>query len=73
VSDDGIKDMSNAALITIIVREASTTQIENVFMVKSRPTSTWRWYVKRIRDNKFQMTFPNSQTIQDLAFPKRCA
>jgi hypothetical protein len=35
--------MSNTALITITVREASATQIENMFMVKSGPTSTWRW------------------------------
>jgi hypothetical protein len=63
VSDDGIKDMSSAALITITVREASATQIDNVFKVKSGPTTTWRWYVKRICDNKFQMIFPNFQTI----------
>jgi hypothetical protein len=66
-TDEGIKDMSTTALITVTVGQANARQIENEFRLKAGPNSTWRWYAKRIGEGKYQMRFPNAQTIDDLA------
>lgn len=39
-NEDGVKDMSNVALIVVTAGEASTRQIENEFRLKARPNST---------------------------------
>jgi hypothetical protein len=52
-NDDGIKDMSNTALITITEGVATAKQVENEFKLKAGPASTWRWYAKKVDDNKF--------------------
>lgn len=60
--------MSNTALITITKGVATAKQVENEFKLKAGPASTWRWYAKKVDDNKFQMSFPNSKTIEDIAY-----
>lgn len=60
--------MSNTALITITEGVATAKQVENEFKLKAGPASTWRWYAKKVDDNKFQMSFPNSKTIEDIAY-----
>jgi len=60
--------MSNTALITITEGVATTKQVENEFKLKAGPASTWRLYAKKVDDNKFQMSFPNSKTIEDIAY-----
>jgi len=62
---EGAKDMSTTALIT--VKQMLDKLIENEFKMKAGPNSLWRWYAKRIGEGKYQMRFPNSQTIEDLA------
>ena len=62
-----IKDMSTTALITITAGQANARDMENEFKLKAGPTSTWRWFAKRIAEVKYQMRFPNTQTIDDLA------
>lgn len=46
-SDDGIKDMSNIALITITQGVVSAKQIESEFRLKAGPESTWGWYAQK--------------------------
>jgi hypothetical protein len=45
--------MSNTALITITEGVATAKQVENEFKLKAGPASTWRWYAKKVDDNKF--------------------
>ncbi|CAN6199371.1 unnamed protein product [Urochloa humidicola] len=66
--DDSTKDMSNWALITIIEGVASAKQIEGEFKAMAGPSSTWRWYAKKVAENKFQMKFPSAKKVEDLAF-----
>lgn len=66
-NEEGLKDMSNVALVTVTSGQATARQIEGEFKLKARPSSTWRWYAKRILEGKYQMRFPNSQNIDDLA------
>jgi predicted Zn-ribbon and HTH transcriptional regulator len=66
-ADEGIKDMSTTALITITAGQANARDIENEFRLKAGPNSTWRWYAKRVGEGRYQMRFPNAQTIDDLA------
>jgi hypothetical protein len=66
-TEEGIKDMSNVALVTVTSGQADARQIEREFKMKAGPNSTWRWYAKRISEGKYQMRFPNSQNIDDLA------
>ncbi|CAN6285278.1 unnamed protein product [Urochloa humidicola] len=66
--DGTSKDMSNWALISIIEGVASAKQIEGEFKAMAGPSSTWRWYAKKIAENKFQMKFPTAQKVDDLAF-----
>jgi hypothetical protein len=68
VTEEGIKDMSNIALITITEGVATAKQIEAEFRLKAGPESSWRWYAKKIDDNKFQMRFPNAKTIEDVSY-----
>lgn len=65
---EGIKDMSNTALITVTIRTTIAKKIENEFKIIAGPESTWRWYAKKEDENKFQMRFPNTKSIDDVAF-----
>jgi hypothetical protein len=66
-ADEGIKDMSTTALITITAGQANARDIENEFRLKAGPNSSWRWYAKKVGEGRYQMRFPNAQTIDDLA------
>jgi hypothetical protein len=66
-ADEGIKDMATMALITITAGQGTARDIENDFRLKAGPNSSWRWYAKKVGENRYQMTFPNVQTIEDLA------
>lgn len=66
-ADEGIKDMATTALIIITAGQATARDIENEFRLKAGPNSSWRWYAKRIGEGRYQMRFPNTQTIEDLA------
>jgi hypothetical protein len=43
-------------------------QIEGEFKAQAGPASTWRWFAKKIADNKFQMKFPTAQKVEELSF-----
>lgn len=66
-ADDGIKDMSTTTPVIITSSQATARDVENEFRMKAGPNSTWRWYAKRLGEGKYQMRFPNAQTIDDLA------
>jgi hypothetical protein len=66
-NEEGIKDMSTTALVTVTSGQATARQIENEFKMKAGPNSSWRWFAKRVGEGKYQMRFPNAQTIEDLA------
>jgi hypothetical protein len=66
-TEEGIKDMSSTALITITAGEATGREIENEVKLKAGPNSSWRWYAKKLGEGKYQMRFPNAQTIDDIA------
>jgi hypothetical protein len=59
-SNEGIKDMSTTALVTVTARQATARQIENEFKLKAGPNSSWRWFAKGIGEGKYHMRFPNS-------------
>ena len=40
--------MANCALITILEGEATARQIEHEFRTQAGPTSSWRWYAKKL-------------------------
>ncbi|CAO2203360.1 unnamed protein product [Urochloa humidicola] len=61
-------DKTNLALITVTEGVANARQIENEFKAKAGPNSTWRWYAKKVADNKFQLKFPTSNSVEDLSF-----
>jgi predicted Zn-ribbon and HTH transcriptional regulator len=65
---DTVKDNSNYALITIKQGEASARQVEAEFKAQAGQNSTWRWYAKKIAENKFQMKFPTTKKVEELAF-----
>ncbi|CAN6288347.1 unnamed protein product [Urochloa humidicola] len=67
-TDDNSRDMSNWALITITSGAVTAKQIEGEFKTMAGPNSNWRWYAKRVADNKYQMKFPSAQKVDDLAF-----
>jgi hypothetical protein len=67
-SGDTSKDNSNYALITIKHGEASARQVEAEFKAQAGQNSTWRWYAKKISENKFQMKFPTAKKVEELAF-----
>ena len=45
--------MVSKTCLTLLWLPSLSGGLGNVFKVKSGPTSTWRWYVKRIGHNKF--------------------
>uniref|UniRef100_K3Z0A5 CCHC-type domain-containing protein n=1 Tax=Setaria italica TaxID=4555 RepID=K3Z0A5_SETIT len=59
-------DMANCALITIKEGEVTARQVEGEFKVG--PTSTWRWYAKKVVENKFQIKFPTARKVEELSF-----
>lgn len=42
--------------------------MEREFKAQAGPSSTWRWFAKKISDNKFQMKFPTAQKVEELPF-----
>ena len=70
VSDFGIKDMSNTSLRTITVRVATAKQVQNEFKLKASPTSSQRWFAKKIGENKYKMRFSTAKAIEDIAYFK---
>jgi hypothetical protein len=47
-TEEGIKDMSTIALVTVTSGQATARQIENEFKLKAWPNSSWRWFAKRV-------------------------
>jgi hypothetical protein len=60
-SEDGVRDSSNFALITIKEGVVSARQVEEEFKAQAGPSSTWRWFAKKVGENKFQMKFPTAK------------
>jgi hypothetical protein len=63
-SGENVKAISNFALIT--VKEGTTTarQVEVEFKAQAGPNSTWRWFAKKVAENKFQMKFPTTKKVE---------
>jgi hypothetical protein len=61
------KDMANTAIITIKEGLVTARQVEGEFKAQDGPSSTWRWFAKKISDNKFQMKFPTAQKLEELS------
>lgn len=55
--------MSNLVIIEVIQGEVLARQIESEFKILAGEGSTWRWYAKKIGEKKYQMRFPNAQTL----------
>ncbi|KAG2632455.1 hypothetical protein PVAP13_2NG096246, partial [Panicum virgatum] len=66
--EDDPREMANCALITITRGIVTARQLENEFKSQAGPTSTWRWFAKKIADNKYQMRFPTAKKVEDLSF-----
>ncbi|RLM73960.1 hypothetical protein C2845_PM15G05560 [Panicum miliaceum] len=60
--------MANCALITITRGSVTGKQLENEFRAQAGPNSTWRWFAKKVADNKFQLRFPTAKKVEDLSF-----
>lgn len=58
--------MANYALITIKEGEVTARQVEGEFKGQAGPTSTWRWYEKKVAENKFQIKFPRTKKVEEL-------
>ncbi|KAK3132998.1 hypothetical protein QOZ80_6AG0530650 [Eleusine coracana subsp. coracana] len=58
-----------AACVVINVKDGEMTarQLENEFKTLAGPSSTWRWYAKRITDKQFQMRFPTEKKVDEAA------
>nr|TKW37362.1 hypothetical protein SEVIR_1G042300v2 [Setaria viridis] len=65
---DATKDMAYCALMTIKEGEVTARQVEGEFKTQAGPTSTWRWYAKKVAENKFQMKFPTAKKVEELSF-----
>jgi hypothetical protein len=65
---EATKELTNTAVITIKEGVVNARQIEGEFKAQAGPTSTWRWFAKKIADNKFQMKFPTAQKVEELSF-----
>jgi hypothetical protein len=52
-SGENSKEASNFALITIKDGAVTAKQVEGEFRAQAGPSSTWRWYAKKIAENKF--------------------
>ena len=66
--DEESKDMANCALITVTKGMLTARQLEVEFKTQAGPSSTWRWYAKKIAENKFQMKFPTARKVEELSF-----
>jgi hypothetical protein len=42
--------------------------VEGEFKTQAGPSSTWRWFAKKVTENKFQMKFPTAKKVEELAF-----
>jgi hypothetical protein len=42
--------------------------VEGEFRAQACPSSTWRWYAKKLAENKFQMKFRTAKKVEELAF-----
>uniref|UniRef100_K3ZCJ0 CCHC-type domain-containing protein n=1 Tax=Setaria italica TaxID=4555 RepID=K3ZCJ0_SETIT len=62
------KDMANCAPITITGGSVIARHLEGEFKAQAGPSSPWRWYAKKLADNKFQMKFPLAKKVEELAF-----
>jgi hypothetical protein len=51
--DEGIRDMSNVALVTVTSGQATARQIESEFKLKVGPNSSWRWFAKKVGEGKY--------------------
>jgi hypothetical protein len=60
------KESSNFALITTRDGSVSAKQVEGEFRAQAGPSSTWRWYAKKLAENKFQMKFPTAKKLKNL-------
>jgi hypothetical protein len=65
---EATKELTNTAVITIKEGVVNARQIEGEFKAQAGPTSTWRWFAKKIADNKFQVKFPTDQKVEELSF-----
>ncbi|PUZ60736.1 hypothetical protein GQ55_4G176900 [Panicum hallii var. hallii] len=52
-ADENAREMANCALITILSGEVSGRQLEAEFKAQAGPHSIWRWYAKKVVDNKY--------------------
>jgi hypothetical protein len=62
---DASKDTSNYALITIKQGMATARQVEAEFKAHVGPNSTWRWFAKKVAENKYQMKFPIAKKVEE--------
>jgi predicted Zn-ribbon and HTH transcriptional regulator len=62
------KDMATTAIISIKEGEVNARQVEGEFKAQAGPSSTWRWFAKKISENKFQIKFPTAQKVEELSF-----
>jgi hypothetical protein len=60
--------MANYALITVLNGEVTARQIEHEFRTQAGPTSSWRWYAKKLTDTIFQLRFPTAKKVEDLSY-----
>jgi hypothetical protein len=51
---------------------ATARQVEDEFKAQAGPNSTWRWFVKKVVENKYQMKFPTAKKVEELAFFLGC-
>lgn len=47
---------------------ATARQVEGEFQAQAGPSSTWRWFAKKVAENKFQMKFSTAKKVEELAF-----
>lgn len=57
------KDVSTLAMITVVKGEVTAKQIETEFKTLTGEESPWRWYAKKIADQKFQTRFPIAKAL----------
>jgi hypothetical protein len=65
---EAAKEMTNTKIITIKEGLVSARQVEDEFKAQVGLSSTWRWFAKKIADNKFQMKFPTTQKVDEFSF-----
>jgi hypothetical protein len=47
---------------------ATARQVEAEFKAQTGPNSTWRWFAKKVAENKYQIKFPTAKKVEELAF-----